>query len=305
MIAYSGRGVGPGFGGVLAGSHLCEIAALAASPMRVETRCKRVPDGAGGLVETSTRFPIWFDPQAAGGTPMCAALRMAGDLLADWCREHPHGFPPTVLHVTDGEATDGSPTEVEAAAAYLTTQRTEDGEVLLFNLHVSGAAGERLRFPATEPLRLSQHARLLFRISSPMPEEFRRHAAGEGLAIDGTSRGYVYNGRLDDVVAFFAIGTRLRRGGGQWVKARAGNGTGLPAWLQPELASPDTARRRRSMPRRRSHPPDRSRRRSQSVAWPGLASWPGRPWWRRRRCSCCCCCPAGRPGCPRTVPRPD
>ncbi|HEV7264651.1 MAG TPA: SH3 domain-containing protein [Falsiroseomonas sp.] len=236
VIAYSGGGVGPGFGGVLAGSHLCELGALAQRPMRVEKRRRRVPDGIGGLVESEIRFPVWFDPQASGGTPMCAALRMAGELLADWCREHPDSFPPTVLHVTDGEATDGSPAEVEAVAARLMSQRTGDGDALLFNLHVSGGGGEPVRFPAAELARLNAHARLLFRISSVLPEAFQRRAAEEGVAVGGLSRGYVYNGRLDDVVAFFNVGARLRRGGAHWVKARAAATQGPPSWLPPPAA---------------------------------------------------------------------
>jgi hypothetical protein len=210
VIAYSGKGVGPGFGGSLAGSHICEIGALASHPVRIETRRKRVSDGAGGLVETEVKFPIWFEPQASGATPMCAALRMAGDLLADWCREHPESFPPTVLHVTDGEASDGGEAEVEAAACHVTRQRTGDGAALLLNLHISGAGGQPVRFPASEKPMPDAHARLLFRISSSLPPELQQRAAEAGAAVQPDSRGYIYNGRLDDVVTFFDIGTRPR-----------------------------------------------------------------------------------------------
>jgi hypothetical protein len=215
VIAYSGSGVGSGFRGSLAGTHLCEIAALARNPVRVETRKKRVSDGTGGLVETEVRFPVWFDPEASGGTPMCAALRMAGDLLADWCREHPNSFPPTVMHVTDGEATDGGEAEVEAAAARVTGQSTGDGGALLLNLHVSGAGGEPIRFPTSEQAMPGSYAKLLFRTSSRLPAEFQRRAAVASVAVRPDSRGYVYNGRLDDVVTFFDIGTRPRLAGGE------------------------------------------------------------------------------------------
>jgi hypothetical protein len=214
VIAYSGGGVGPGFGGVLAGSHLCEIAALARNPVRVETRKKRVPDGAGGLVDTEVRFPVWFDPQASGGTPMCAALRMAGDLLTDWCREHSNSFPPTVMHVTDGEATDGTEADVEGAAAHITGQATGDGNALLLNLHVSGGGGDPVRFPASEQSMPSAYAKLLFRTSSLLPAELQRRAAEARVTVRPDSRGYVYNGRLDDIVTFFDIGTRPRLAGG-------------------------------------------------------------------------------------------
>ncbi len=214
VIAYSGNGVGPGFGGALAGSHLCEIKALAGSPIRVETRKKRVSDGAGGLVETEVKFPVWFDAEASGGTPMCSALRMAADLLTDWCKSNPHSFPPTVMHVTDGEATDGCDSEVESAAALVIRQATNDGNALLLNLHVSGAGGEPIRFPASEQSMPSSLARLLYRTSSLLPPELQQRARDAGVAIASTSRGYVYNARLDDVVTFFEIGTRPRLAGG-------------------------------------------------------------------------------------------
>ncbi len=210
VIAYSGSRVGPGFGGSLAGSHICEIGALASHPVRVETRRKRVSDGAGGLVETEVKFPIWFEPQASGATPMCAALRMAGDLLTDWCREHPNSFPPTVLHVTDGEASDGTEADVEAAASHVTGQGTKDGASLLLNLHVSGAGGQPVRFPASERLMPDAYARMLFRTSSLLPPEMQRRAADAGVTVQPDSRGYIYNARLDDVVTFFDIGTRPR-----------------------------------------------------------------------------------------------
>jgi hypothetical protein len=214
VIAYSGSGVGPGFGGALAGSHLCEIGAVARSPVRVETRKKRVPDGAGGLVETEVRFPVWFDPHASGGTPMCQALRVAGDLLKDWCLAHPHSFPPTVLHVTDGEATDGRESDVELSARLVTSLGTQDGQALLLNLHVSGTGGEAVRYPSREEAMPGAPARLLFRISSILPLEFRQRAAQAGVALQSNSRGYVYNARLDDIVTFFDIGTRPRLAGG-------------------------------------------------------------------------------------------
>ncbi len=214
IIAYSGNRVVPGFGGDLAGSHLCEIGAVARSPVRVETRRKKVPDGTGGLVETEVKFPVWFDPQASGGTPMCAALQLTGDLLADWCHAHPRSFPPTVLHVTDGEATDGYEADVEKAADHVIAQGTDDGHALLLNLHVSGAGGEPVRFPTSEQSMPGRHAELLFRTSSVLPPEFHRRAADAGVILRPGSRGYVYNGRLDDVVTFFDIGTRPRLAGG-------------------------------------------------------------------------------------------
>src|SRR3954470_12908169 len=41
---------------------LVPISAVANAPLRLEQRKRMVDDGAGGLVEQSFRFPIWFEP---------------------------------------------------------------------------------------------------------------------------------------------------------------------------------------------------------------------------------------------------
>ena len=38
--------------------------------LRVEERVRKVSDGVGGLVDTTAKFPVWFDPVAENGTPM-------------------------------------------------------------------------------------------------------------------------------------------------------------------------------------------------------------------------------------------
>src|SRR5690606_12876768 len=56
--------------GVSGTDELIPISYLAERPLRIEERLRRVPDGAGGLVEQRTRFPVWFDPEARNGTPI-------------------------------------------------------------------------------------------------------------------------------------------------------------------------------------------------------------------------------------------
>ncbi|HVG39241.1 MAG TPA: hypothetical protein VM870_08140, partial [Pyrinomonadaceae bacterium] len=76
VIGY-GRTVGPAFVGPLANRRLAPIAEVAEYPARVETRLKRISDWSGGIVEQPVRTPIWMDPLADGGTPMCQAFALA------------------------------------------------------------------------------------------------------------------------------------------------------------------------------------------------------------------------------------
>lgn len=205
VLGYAGSAAQNGLSGALGVSVLNPISQIEANPLRVEDRTKRVDDGAGGLVNQSIKFPVWFEAVAGGGTPMCNAITRAAEELAAWCDEHPDSYPPTVLHVTDGESTDGDPA---ALAAQLQQIGTKDGSTLLFNLHVSTAGGDAIRFPTSDSALPDAYARLLFRMSSALPPHLQRVAEEKGIAATMESRGFIYNGEISEVVDFFDIGTR-------------------------------------------------------------------------------------------------
>jgi hypothetical protein len=205
VIAYGGSGVGSGFSGVLSEGMIHSIAAISENPIRIEERAKKIDDGAGGIVEQKTKFPIWFDPQNQGGTPMRAALTRALELAADWCDAHMHSYPPTILHVTDGQSTDGSPEEVADGLRQISTS---DGRCLLFNLHVSVQGGQEVLFPTSEAGLADEYSRMLFRMSSPLPRHLAKFAIGKGYSITDNSRGFIFNGDPKCIVDFFEIGTR-------------------------------------------------------------------------------------------------
>ena len=204
VLGYGAR-IGSAFGGALAGRDLVPLSQVADNPLRVEERAKKVPDGAGGLVETTARFPVWVDPVASGGTPMTQALGQAAALVERWVGERPGSFPPIVINLTDGESTDGDPAE---PAARLRSLATADGSVLVFNLHVSAGQAAPIVFPASEANLPDDFARLLFGMSSPLPPHMLRYASTQGIAVGEGSRGFVFNADITSVVQFLDIGTR-------------------------------------------------------------------------------------------------
>jgi hypothetical protein len=205
VLGYSGSTAVNGLAGALSGSILHPISQIEANPVRVEDRIKRMDDGAGGLVDQAIKFPVWFEPKAAGGTPMCTAITAAAEQLVAWCDAHPDSYPPTVLHVTDGESTDGDP---EGLAQQLQQVSTSDGHVLLFNLHVSTSGGDPVKFPISDSNLSDTYAKLLFRMSSPLPAHLQRVAEEKGIKATMESRGFVFNGDIAEIVDFFDIGTR-------------------------------------------------------------------------------------------------
>lgn len=205
VIGYGGSGAANGFHGPLAASLLHPISQIEANPLRVEDRKRKVDDGAGGFIEQSVKFPVWFEPKADGGTPMCAGITTAAEALAGWCDAHSQSYPPTVLHVTDGESTDGDP---ESLAETLRQFHTSDGNVLLLNLHVSAQGGQPVQFPSTESRLPDQYAKMLFRMSSQLPEHLIRVAQEKSIPVSFESRGFMFNAEAGEIVSFFDIGTR-------------------------------------------------------------------------------------------------
>lgn len=205
VLGYGSDGVGNGFSGALGSSVLNPISAIEQNPVRVEDRKKKMDDGAGGILETSVKFPVWFEPKASGGTPMREALTRAAEELVAWCDAHPDCYPPTVLHVTDGESSDGDPEEI---ATHLTQIRTNDGEALMLNIHVSSLGADAIRFPSSASGLPDDYAKLLFRMSSPLPEHLIRFAQEKGHTVGIESRGFMFNAEAAEIVDFFDIGTR-------------------------------------------------------------------------------------------------
>src|SRR5256885_14743126 len=122
----------------LIGTRVRPLSELASKPLRIEERVKKSDDGAGGVMDQTVKFPLWFDPYSKGGTPMCAALKEATGIVEAWCQEHPKGFPPIVINITDGEATDG---DLVAEARKLTAGRGGEGSGVLFSNHLSSSGG--------------------------------------------------------------------------------------------------------------------------------------------------------------------
>lgn len=189
------------------GTGLIPISHIAERPRRMEERVEKPSDGQGGETERRVKTPVWFDPHAKNGTPMCQALDLAAQSVRSWIDEHPSSFPPVVLNVTDGEATDGDPLRY---AQQLRSFATDDGEVLLFNVHLSESKEPALLLPSdrSELPHDDDYAGTLFQMSSTLPFSMRAAAEQEGLHVDLDTRGFVFNADPVSLVTFLEIGTR-------------------------------------------------------------------------------------------------
>ena len=150
----------------------------------------------------SAGLPISFGPVAEGDTRMCAALMRAHEVLGDWVLRHPVSFPPIVINITDGEATDGNPIE---PAHRLASLSTKDGNILIFNCHISARNDKPILFPH-DAKSVPAYGPRLFQMSSILPPKFREVAKSLGFDVVNDTRGFAFNAELTDLVKFLDLG---------------------------------------------------------------------------------------------------
>lgn len=205
IIGYSGDKaeslLGSGF------KRISDIDAMC-TPIRIIHRIRRLPTGE--RFDTLIERREWVTPEAKGRTPMGEALRKATRMCAAWCRKHPNSFPPIVINITDGEATDTTHDKLLFLADKLRSVRTNDGEVLLVNIHLAcqyDVIRPAVRFPSEgTPLPFSRYTKMLYDMSSTLPTLYNNSI----ITMQGGAppfRAFCYNAPISELVSLLAIGS--------------------------------------------------------------------------------------------------
>lgn len=206
VIGYEGDFVGSALGGMLGNMDFVSLPDLLNNPLDIERRVKKEMDDTGQIIELPVPFPIWVKPVAGAGTPMCAALRHAQYLAQEWAEEHSDHYPPVIINVTDGMATDGDPTPIAQDISQISTN---DGEALLFNVHITDLNTSSAWYPASaDELPNDRYARSLFFMSSLIPEtSHERLQQMLGRPVLAGARGLIFNGDAASVQNMFVFAT--------------------------------------------------------------------------------------------------
>jgi hypothetical protein len=153
----------------------------------------------------------WINSMAKGRTPMLSAISLATDLVKNWINDDHHdSYPPTIINITDGVATDGEYHELIEASEQLKLLGTNNGNVLFLNCHLGSESSFKCTFPETEEeLPSDDNACLLYNMSSNMPEVYtlliNKTLNKTGLK---SPKGFAYNADLKTLVNIMDIGTR-------------------------------------------------------------------------------------------------
>ena len=109
------------------------------------------------------------------------AFEYVRDLLSDWMIDHHEKdcYPPTIIHITDGWFNHATKEEVMQKANELKAMFTNDGNVILFNIHfTSDTDAESVACPIDKSeLGGDEYAETLFEMSSLLPERYNMDIA--------------------------------------------------------------------------------------------------------------------------------
>lgn len=208
-IGYRDREIHPLLGDDFEPLTPSQLAAMKVSRRdRLEERV--LPDGqsvVGNFPQT-----LWMHPAAAGNTPMYEALVKAHEIIAEWVAapENRASYPPLIINISDGEATDADPGQLVDLAQKIKELSTHDGATLILNIHITDQAGApRALFPASIiEVPVDRNARTLYEMSSVLPAVYDPLIVEvRGDQAQGPFRGLCYNTPVTDLVAMMNIGS--------------------------------------------------------------------------------------------------
>ena len=215
VIGYGGGDVGSQWSGALAGREIVSIKEVVPNPLGEDDVQEQMPDGRGGLVEVDKKVKYWIEAKADGGTPMGHAMAEAQRLIEQWLREpsHQRSFPPIVIHVTDGLPQDEK-AAIQASES-IRQLRTDDGNVLVINIHLPEGVSYQHAFPvsSSDLPPGNNAASLLFAMSSTLPDEMLGSAQDSQLPVKPGCKLMITNAKATIVTQLIQWGSSRGQGG--------------------------------------------------------------------------------------------
>lgn len=130
----------------------------------------------------------WIEAEATEScTRVHRAFEKAKGLLDEWMEKHHEKdcYPPTIINITDGEFNGATKEYVLQQANELKSMFTNDGNVILFNIHISANKAVCVTCPASkDEVSFSSLATTMYEMSSLLPMRYSDRIAD--LRGDGT-----------------------------------------------------------------------------------------------------------------------
>lgn len=174
IIGY-GENAYSGWKGELDGRDFVKPSELKEHPYK-KTTIKKETRTRKGIKVVEVEEVQWIEADATKSwTRVHHAFDKAKQLLQNWMNEHHDKdcYPPTIINITDGEFNGASKEYVLQQANELKSMFTNDGNVILFNIHISANKGVSVTCPADKKeVSSNVLATTLYELSSLLPERY-------------------------------------------------------------------------------------------------------------------------------------
>jgi hypothetical protein len=176
IIGY-GHEVYSGWNGVLAGRDFVSPEELKNNPFKKIIVKEEKRTRKGTMIKEIEKVQ-WLEARCDGNwTHVHKALDKAKTLLDQWMKEHHDKdcYPPTIINITDGQFTQVTREQVVQQANELKAMFTNDGNVLLWNIHITPNNLEQVLLPiGKEELKGDKYSELLYDMSSLLPTRYNQ-----------------------------------------------------------------------------------------------------------------------------------
>ena len=174
VIGY-GHEVYSGWNGTLAGRDFVSPEEIKNNPYKKITVREEVRTRKGTLVKEIEKNQ-WLEAKCDGHwTHVHEAFAKAKQLLERWMAEHHEKdcYPPTIINITDGQFNHTTKEHIIQQANELKSMFTNDGNVLLWNIHITPDNLEQVLLPINKTeLNGDKYSELLYDMSSLLPERY-------------------------------------------------------------------------------------------------------------------------------------
>ena len=165
-----------------------------------------------GITEKKVEKKQWMAARHDGSwTHMDKAFKRAIGLLEGWMSTHHTNdcYPPTIINITDGEYNGVGHDEMLQLSNQLKSMFTNDGNVLLFNIHITPGDNDPIAFPnTTSDLNGNQYGLRLYNMSSLLPLNYNDMIHQMfGYQSDERCRAMGVNTGMERLVKMMKIGT--------------------------------------------------------------------------------------------------
>lgn len=210
IIGY-GHEVYSGWNGVLAGRDFVSPEELKNNPFKKIFVKEEKRTRKGTMIKEIEKVQ-WLEARCDGNwTHVHKALNKAKALLDQWMKEHHDKdcYPPTIINITDGQFTQVTREQVVQQANELKAMFTNDGNVLLWNIHITPNHLEQVLLPiGKEELKGDKYSELLYDMSSLLPTRYNQAISDiRGDSVDSRHVAMATNTDMSTLIQLMDIGT--------------------------------------------------------------------------------------------------